>query len=184
MNLSILPKNLPIPVDDGKCKHLLNKQIPDISLPNQDANLLKLNRKDTFRIALYCYPMTGDPKKPLPDNWNNIPGARGCTPQNCSFRDSYDEFLKLNTIPIGVSTQSISEIKEMTLRLNIPNDVISDENYELIKILKLPSFEISKKTYIKRVTMIIEQSIIKHVFYPIFPPDLHVHEVIKWLKNN
>ena len=94
MNLSVLPSNLPVPEDDGSCKHLLNQLIPEISLPNQEGNCLKLNRKDTFRIVLYCYPMTGHPNKPLPDNWENIPGARGCTPETCSIRDHYDDLIK------------------------------------------------------------------------------------------
>jgi len=184
MNLSILPKDLPVPIDDGKCDHLLNTKIPNISLPNQDGNELKLNRNDTFRIILYCYPMTGSPNKKLPENWNSTPGARGCTPQNCSIRDSNDELLSLNAIPIGVTTQTIEDIKEMTVRLKITNDILSDENHKLIKILKLPTFQVEKRTYMKRITMIIENSIIKHVFYPVFPPDLHVKEIIKWLEKN
>ena len=184
MNLSILPKDLPVPIDDGKCDHLLNSRIPNISLPNQDGNELKLNRNDTFRIILYCYPMTGSPKKKLPKNWNEIPGARGCTPQNCSIRNFNDELLSLNAIPIGVTTQTIEEIKEMTFRLKILHDILSDQNHKFIKILNLPTFQVEKKTYIKRITMIIENSIIKHVFYPVFPPDLHVKEIIKWLEKN
>ena len=184
MNLSILPRDLPIPIDDGKCNHLINKTIPDISLPNQDGNLLRLNRSDTFRLIIYCYPMTGHPDKLLPKNWDSIPGARGCTPQTCSFRDSYDDFIKLNSIPIGLSTQSTEDIKEMTIRLLIPYDVVSDEEMAFIKLMKLPTFKINNKIYIKRLTMIIEKSIIKHIFYPIFPPDLHVKEVIKWLEKN
>ena len=103
MNLSILPSDLPIPKDDGACKHLLNLKLPSISLPNHDGNLLKLNRNDTFRIVLYCFPMTGHPDKPLPINWNDIPGARGCTPQTCSFRDHYDELIKLNAYTLLAS---------------------------------------------------------------------------------
>ena len=184
MNLSIFPKDLPIPLDDGKCDHLLNSKIPNISLPNQDGNELKLHRNDTFRIILYCYPMTGSPSKKLPKNWNKIPGARGCTPQNCSIRDFNDDLLSLNAIPIGITTQNIQDIKEMTLRLKIPHDILSDENHKFIKILNLPTFQVEKKTYMKRMTMIIENSIIKHVFYPVFPPDLHVKEIIKWLEKN
>ena len=96
MNLSVLPKDLPVPIDDGKCNHLVNKTIPDIFLPTQNGNMLKLNRSDTFRLIIYCYPMTGRPDKVLPENWNSIPGARGCSPQTCSFRDSYDDLIKLN----------------------------------------------------------------------------------------
>ena len=184
MNLSVLPTDLPVPIDDGKCNHLVNKIIPDISLPNQNGNMLKLNRSDTFRLIIYCYPMTGHPDKVLPENWNSIPGAKGCTPQTFSFRESYDNFIKLNSIPIGLSTQSIEDIREMTMRLSIPYDVVSDEKMTFIKLMKLPTFKINNKTYIKRITMIVEKSIIKHVFYPIFPPDLHVKDVIQWLEKN
>ena len=184
MNLSVLPKNLPVPIDDGKCNHLVNKTIPDIFLPNQNGNMLKLNRTDTFRLIIYCYPMTGRPDKVLPENWNSIPGARGCTPQTCSFRVFYDDFIKLNSIPIGLSTQSIEDIREMTMRLSITYDVVSDEKMTFIKLMKLPTFKINNKTYIKRITMIVEKSIIKHVFYPVFPPDSHVKDVIHWLEKN
>ena len=98
MNFSILPPNLPIPDDDGSCKHLVGKTIPDISLSNQDGNDLKLKREASFRIVLYCYPMTGRPDRPLPNNWDQIPGARGCTPKTCSFRDSYDKFITLQVL--------------------------------------------------------------------------------------
>ena len=128
MNLSVLPPSVPIPEDDGCCKHLLEKTVPDISLPNQDGNDLKLKRNVSFRIVLYCYPMTGNPQKSLPPNWNNIPGARGCTPQTCSFRDHYDDLVKCNAIPIGLSTQSVPELKEMATRLYIPYDVVSDSD--------------------------------------------------------
>ena len=121
--------------------HLTNFTIRSISLPNQDGHLLRFNRFDTFRIVLYCYPMTGNPKKPLPEKWNDIPGAKGCTSQACTFRDNYEKFINLNAIPIGISTQTIDEIYEMTNRLLIPYDVLSDSNLKLVKILKLPTFE-------------------------------------------
>ena len=184
MNFSILPPDLPIPEDDGSCNHLLGKTIPDISLSNQDGNDLKLKREESFRIILYCYPMTGNPLKPLPPNWNNIPGARGCTSQACSFRDHYDDLIKRNAIPIGVSTQSVSELKEMVNRLHIPYDVLSDSELKLTKLIKLPTFKIKNLVFIKRLTLIIKQSVIIKVFYPIFPPDLHIYEVLDWLEKN
>ena len=184
MNLSSLPSNLPVPKDDGACKHLLNTKIPSVSLANQDGNLLKLKRNDTFRIILYCFPMTGHPEKSLPIGWDNIPGARGCTPQTCSFRDHYDDLIKLNAIPIGLSTQSVEDLKEMTKRLQIPYDIVSDANLNFANIMKLPTFNVDDKVFIKRLTLIFENSIIKKVFYPIFPPDLHINDVIKWLENN
>ena len=185
MNLSsILPSDLPVPKDDGACKHLLNTNLPLVSLANQGGNLLKLKRNDTFRIVLYCFPMTGHPEKSLPRDWNNIPGARGCTPQTCSFRDHYDDLMKLNAIPIGLSTQSVEDLKEMTNRLKIPYDIISDANLQFANLIKLPTFKVDEKVFIKRLTLIIQSSIIIKVFYPVFPPDLHVKDVINWLENN
>ena len=160
MNLSsILPSDLPVPKDDGACKHLLNTNLPLVSLANQDGNLLKLKRNDTFRIVLYCFPMTGHPEKSLPKGWNNIPGARGCTPQTCSFRDHYDDLMKLNAIPIGLSTQSVEDLKEMTNRLKIPYDIISDANLQFANLIKLPTFKVDEKVFIKRLTLIIQSSI-------------------------
>lgn len=184
MNFTDLPKNLPKPKNDGGCDHLLNALIPDISLPTQNENLLKLNRLDTFRLVIYCFPMTGNPNRPLPDNWDMIPGARGCTPQTCSFRDHYDELIKQNALPIGLSTQSTEDLKEMTTRLNVPFDVVSDQQLVFTSSLNLPTFSINDKKFIKRLTLIVDQSVIKYFFYPIFPPDLHIFEVLDWLKNN
>ena len=184
MNLSILPPDLPIPIDDGGCNHLLGKEIPDVSLFNQEGNLLKLRRYDSFRIVLYCYPMTGNPNKPLPLNWNETPGARGCTSQTCSIRDHYEDLIKCNALPIGLSTQIVDDIKEMVDRLLIPYDVLSDSELNFQKILNLPTFQIGDSVFIKRLTLIIEKSIIKNFFYPIFPPDLHIYEVLNWLQKN
>jgi len=184
MKLSKLPSNLPLPEDDGACNHLEGAAIPDISLPNQDNKFLKLKRNDSFRIVLYCYPMTGNPNKTLPDNWDNIPGARGCTPQTCSFRDNYDNLIKNNAIPIGLSTQSVFDIKEMVTRLGIPYDVVSDSELKFVNLMNLPTFQIKNFVFAKRLTLIIDKLIIKKVFYPIFPPDLHIYDVCDWLKKN
>ena len=184
MDITKLPDDLPIPEDDGACIHLTNFTIPPISLPNQDGILLRLNRLDTFRIVLYCYPMTGRPDRPLPNNWNSIPGARGCTPQTCNFRDNYDEIVSLNAIPIGISTQPVDDLKEMVTRLGVTYDVVSDINLTFAKKLNLPTFVIDEKVFLKRTTLIIEKSVIKKVFYPIFPLNKHINEVMKWLKIN
>ena len=184
MDITKLPDDLPVPDDDGACNHLTNFTIPPISLPNQDGNLLRLNRLDTFRIVLYCYPMTGRPDRSLPPNWDLIPGARGCTSQTCDFRDNYDEIVSLNAIPIGVSTQLVDDLKEMVTRLGVIYDVVSDINLKFAKKLSIPTFAIKDKVFLKRTTFIIEKSVIKKVFYPIFPPNKHVHEVIEWLKIN
>ena len=184
MNLKDLYKNMPKPEQDGACDHLINAEIPDISLPTQNGNYLKLHRVDTFRLIIYCYPMTGRPDRPLPNNWHNIPGAEGCTIQTCSFRDNYDQLIINNALPIGVSTQSEEDIKEMTDRLQVPFDVLSDEQLLFCSTLKLPTFSIGNNTFMKRLTLIVEQSVIKHVFYPILPPHKNIVEVLNWLKKN
>ena len=170
--------------DDGSCSHLINRKFPDISLPNQDGHYLQLNRSDTFRLVIYFYSLTGHPKKKLPENWNKIPGANGCTLQNCSFRDNYEKIIKMNAIPIGVSTQPIEYIKEMTSRLMINYDVLSDIDLTLVKALKLPTFSINKQVYLKKFTLIVDNNTIKKVFYPINSIDKHISEVLKWLQTN
>ena len=170
--------------DDNTYLQLINKTFPSISLPNQEGNLLRLDRYDTFRIVLYCFPMTGRPDRPLPENWNRIPEAKGSTLQNCIFRDNYDEIIKLNALPVGVSTQSIEDNKEMTTRLKLLCDVLSDETLEFKKILNLPNFSLKDKIYLKHFTLIIDKKIIKKVFYPIYSIDKHIYDVLKWLKEN
>ena len=179
-----LEKDQLIPQNHNVFDHLFNMSLPQISLPNQEGNLLKLYRSDTFRLVIYFYPMTGNPKKKLPDNWENIPGTSGCTLQNCYFRDNYENLIQLNALPIGISTQSIEEIKEMTLRLGIQFDIISDFKQELINEFSLPTFEVEKKIYLKRLTIIVEKNIVKKVFYPINDVHKHIDEIIKWLKQH
>ena len=179
-----LPTNLFEPKNNDIFDNIINSTLPEILLPNQDDNLLKLHRHDTFRIILFCFPMTGHPDHPLPKNWNIIPGANGCTAQHCSFRDNYDNLIKLNALPIGVSTQSIADIKEMTLRLQIPYDVLSDRELILSSKINLENFSIGKRKFYKRATLIIEKTVIKKFFYPIFPANKHIFEVLNWLEKN
>ena len=173
----------PKPKDDGKASHLLNKHLPAICLKNQQGNLLNLKRSDTFRLILYFYPMTGNPDKILPKNWDQIPGASGCTLETCTFRDNYDELIKLNAIPIGISTQTVEDLQEMTNRLLVPYDVLSDSDYFLMNALNIPYFKYENKIYFKRITLIVEKNIVKKVFYPIFPANKHINEVLEWLKK-
>ena len=177
-------KKFPMPQDDGGSKHLHNINIPSISLPNQEGNLLHLDRSDTFRVILYFFPMTGRPDMPLPENWNIIPGASGCTLETSKFRDHYYDFIGLNAVPIGISTQSVEYNKEMTKRLDVPFDVLSDQNLELKNAFSLPTFSVNNKVYLKRLTLIIEKKNVKKVFYPIYPVDKHIDDLIKWLKEN
>ncbi len=176
--------NTSVPDIQDDMNRLKNKNFPNISLPNQDGNLLNLYRLDTFRMVLYFYPMTGRPDRPLPDNWNNIPGAKGCTIQTCSFRDNYDEIINLNAVPIGISSQSVDDNKEMTSRLKVPYDVLSDEKLELSNELNIPTFLVDSKIFLRRITLIVEKKIIKKVFYPINDINKHIEEVLKWLKEN
>ena len=170
--------------NDGESDHLENSRIPSISLPNQDGNFLRLDRSDTFRMILYFFPMTGRPDMPLPEKWNSIPGASGCTLETCKFRDNYDDLIGLNAVPIGISSQTVEYNKEMTTRLGIPFDVLSDAKLELKNALNLPTFSIKNKIYLKRLTLIVEKKIVKKVFYPIYPVDKHIADIIKWLKVN
>jgi len=182
--LNSLPNNLQIPKDDGLCNHLLGLEIPEISLLTSNGDYIKVRRKESFRIILYFYPMTGRPDRSLPNNWNNIPGARGCTLENCSFRDNYDELIKLNALPIGITSQSIEDIKEMVNRLKINFDILSDYNLSFSKALKLPKFSMGDKVFIKRLTLIVDNYKIIKVFYPVFPPDKHINDVLNWLREN
>ena len=183
INNNSIPDNFPKPENDGLCDHLEGMSIPDISLLTQNGDSLKLRRKEMFRLILYFYPMTGRPDKPLPKDWNKIPGARGCTLENCSFRNYYEELIKLNALPIGITNQNPEDIKEMTNRLNINYDILSDCNLNLTNSLKLPTFSIGKRVFIKRLTLIVNNISIEKVFYPVFPVDKHINEVIKWLEN-
>ena len=184
MDLSILPKNLAVPKNDGACDHLTDKTIPDIALPNQDGNLLKLNRTDTFRLVIYCYPRTGKPGVALPEGWDKIPGARGCTPQSCSFRDRYNELKQLGAELFGLSTQSTEYQQEMAERLHLPFEVLSDDEFKFSKAMKLPLFEVERMQLIKRITMIAIDGVIVTVHYPVFPSDRDAVWVVDWLHNN
>ena len=179
-----LMKNQQIPVIEKLHKNLNNQVLPHISLPNQDGYLLQLNRSDTFRLVIYFFSMTGHPNKKLPKNWNQIDGAKGCTLENCIFRDNYENLIKLNALPIGISTQSTSEIKEMTQRLGIHHDILSDFNLSCMQKLSLPNFSVDNRVFIKRLTIIIEKNIVKKIFYPIVYINKHVDDVLKWLKEN
>lgn len=177
-------KDQPIPENDRSIDHLQGKILPKIALLNQNGNLLKLNRSDTFRLVIYFYSLTGHPKKKLPENWNQIPGAKGCTLENSIFRDNYDKFIELNSLPIGISTQNVDDIKEMTVRLGIQYDVLSDFNLECVNQLSLPTFSINNDIFIKRLTIVVEKNIIVKVFFPIFSINKHVNDVLLWLKEN
>ena len=182
-SLSELPDGLPIPLDDGACQHLLGLKIPSSSLKSTDGLIVDLSIIKGW-LVVYCYPLTGQPYKALPEGWNEIPGARGCTPQTCNFRDNYHQLVNLNSQVYGLSSQNSAYQQEVAIRLNLPYALLSDENLNFANALNLPIFEIDSMHLIKRLTLIIFNGIIKHFFYPVFPPDKNADEVIKWLKQN
>lgn len=181
--LTNLPTNLPVPIDDGKCNHLQDIYLPNITLNSTNDNKINLAKLKGLYV-LYIYPMTGRPNVDLPEGWNEIPGARGCTPQSCSFRDNNQVLTNLKAKVYGISTQSTTYQKEMVERLHLPFEVLSDENLKLAKKLDLPTLIVNDMTLIKRITLICKDSKIVKVFYPVFPPDKNVDEVINWIENN
>jgi peroxiredoxin len=181
-NLSELPANLPVPKDDGGARHLRGMAIPDLELPSTANRRVNLAKISAPRIVVYCYPMTGQPGKALPAGWDDIPGARGCTPETCGFRDHHKDLAKLHAEVFGVSTQSTAYQQEMVKRLEVPFEVLSDEHLAFTRALKLPTFTIDGMTLIKRLTLIVRDHRIEQVFYPVFPPDKHADDVIAWLQ--
>jgi peroxiredoxin len=179
-----LPDNLPVPQDDGAAKHLKNSALPDVSLRSVTGERVNLSRLGSGRVVVYCYPMTGVPGKALPEGWDLIPGARGCTPQTCGFRDNFDEFSKLGTKVFGLSTQTTEYQREMATRLGVPFEVLSDAEFKLCDALGLPAFEVDGNRLLRRLTMVLKDGKIEEVFYPVFPPNESANEVLAWLRKH
>jgi peroxiredoxin len=177
-----LPADLPLPVDDGAAAHLLGLEMPTISLPSTSGRMVDLSDLKAARTVIYAYPMTGVPGKPLPAGCDMIPGARGCTPQSCGFRDHHKELAELGTEVFGLSTQTTDYQREMSERLHLPFEVLSDAEFKLADALGLPCFEAGGTRLLKRLTLIVRGHRIEHVFYPVFPPNESAGEVIAWLR--
>ena len=182
-NLYELPKDLPVPVDDGACAHLLGMRISSVPLMSTAGRLVDLAAL-SGRTVLYCYPRTGRPDRDPPQGWNEIPGARGCTPQSCAFRDHHRELQGLGARVFGLSTQSAEYQKEAAERLHLPFELLSDSELAFAGALRLPTFEIAGLVLIKRLTLILSDGKIEKVFYPVFPPDKNAQEVAAWLSGN
>jgi peroxiredoxin len=178
-----LPADLPVPVDDGAASHLLGMTLPDLNLISTAGNEVNLLTLKGYWV-IYIYPMTGQPNVALPEGWNEIPGARGCTPQSCSFRDHYAELKALNTQVFGLSSQTTDYQRELKDRLHLPFNLLSDAHLILKTALKLPTFLIDGMELFKRLTLITYNGEIKKVFYPVFPPNKNADDVLEWLKNN
>ena len=176
---------IPAPEDDGAANHLIGMTIPPISLRATNDTAVTLSEL-TGRTVVFGYPRTGEPGKiGLVDDWDMIPGARGCTPQTCSFRDLFAELRAAGAKHVfGLSTQSNDYQTEMAARLHLPFPVLSDEQLELTDALSLPTMEVADLTLIKRLAMIIDDGRITQVFYPVFPPDRNAGDVLEWLKAN
>lgn len=176
---------IPAPVDDGGAAHLVGMTIPPISLLATDDRSVALSALKG-RTAVFAYPRTGEPGKiALVDDWDMIPGARGCTPQTCAFRDLFAELKAAGAAHVfGLSTQSNEYQAEMASRLHLPFAVLSDEKLELTRALNLPTMEVAGLTLIRRLALIIDDGRIRHVFYPVFPPDRNAGDVLDWLKDN
>jgi peroxiredoxin len=183
-NLNQLPPNLPRPKDDGGARHLQGMPLPDIGLPSTSNRIVNVSKVDAPRIVIYCYPMTGRPDRQLPAGWDDIPGARGCTPETCGFRDHHKDLARLHAEVFGLSTQDTPYQQEMVERLQVPFEVLSDEHLQFAKALRLPTFTVEGMTLLKRLTIVARSHRIEHVFYPVFPPDTHAQAVIDWLKRH
>jgi len=182
-NIYQLPSDLPVPADDGACNHLVDLHIPSIQLSSTSGRQVDLGRLPG-RTVVYCYPRTGRPDQELPKGWNAIPGARGCTPQSCAYRDYHQEFRALGVEVFGLSTQDTDYQKEAAHRLRLPFGLLSDSSLALVHALDLPTFEVEGMTLVKRLTLVIYNGRITKVFYPVFPPDQNATEVIRWLSAN
>ncbi len=180
MSLHTLPPDLPVPVDDGACDHLTGKAIPALMLESSQGPI-DLGELAARRAVLYVYPRTGVPGRAVPDEWNAIAGARGCTPQSCAFRDHAAELAALGVRVAGLSAQTLEEQVEFAGREHMPFPVIADPKRNLGAALGLPTFEFGDATLYKRVTLVLEQGLIVKVFYPIFPPDGNAEDVVAWL---
>jgi peroxiredoxin len=182
MSVYQLPHDLPVPTDDGACDHLEGAQVPALELESS-VGPLDLAEFAAERAVLYVYPRTGHPDRPVPEGWDAVPGARGCTPQSCGFRDHAEELWELGARVAGLSAQTLEEQVELSERLGILYPVIADPGLRLRDALGLPTFEFEGTTLYKRVTLVFAAGRVAKVFYPVFPPDRNAEEVVAWLAS-
>ncbi|CAD0081750.1 unnamed protein product [Aureobasidium vineae] len=181
MSHTTFPSDIPIPTDDGACDHLPGMTIPPLSLPATNDTSIKISSLQSL-VIIFCYPRTGAPGETIPDAWNSIPGARGCTPQACSFRDTQREFMTAGVNKIfGLSTQSTAYQQEVKTRLNLPFELLSDEKLDFVEALSLPTIDWEGKKLTKRITLAMVEGKIVKVWYPVFPPDQSAQQVLDWL---
>jgi peroxiredoxin len=179
-----LPTDLPLPQDDGACAHLPGMLIPPVWIDSTAGSPVNL-AETRGRTVVYCYPRTGRPDQPVPESWDAIPGARGCTPQASSFRDHYSELINAGVSHVfGLSTQDTDYQREVVERLKLPFQLLSDRELRFADALKLPTFRFDSMILIKRLTLVIDNGRITKVFYPVFPPDKSAEQTLQWLTEN
>jgi peroxiredoxin len=179
----VLPPDLPVPIDDGAADHLQGADLPSLSLPSTSGGEVDLVEAAEGTLVLYCYPRTGRPGEPLPPGWDEIPGARGCTPQSCAFRDHFAELQALGGAVLGLSAQPLEDQVEFADRVHLPYPVLSDPALRLADALRLPTFEVAGMRLYRRLTLVASERRIVKVFYPVFPPDRNASEVLSWLAD-
>jgi peroxiredoxin len=180
-----LPNDLPAPEDDGAADHLAGMAMPPITLPRTAGSRVALDDLGPGRTVLYIYPLSGRPGVDLPAGWDAIPGARGCTPEACGFRDHHAELRAAGAAAVfGLSSQSTDYQAELAERLDLPFEILSDPDLEVADALRLPTFTADDRRLYKRLTLVVTDGRIEHAFYPIFPPDQHAAEVLQWLRDH
>ena len=180
---SRLPADLPVPVDDGAADHLPGSTVPDVALPSTHGGELSLADAARGLVVVYIYPRTGTPGVPAPEGWDDIPGARGCTPQSCAFRDARQELARHGASLIGISTQTPDEQAEFARREHIRYPLLSDHELVLAERMRLPTFQAGGLRLYKRLTFVAEHCRMVKLFYPVFPPDRNADEVLAWLQE-
>jgi peroxiredoxin len=183
-DLTEIPPGLPLPIDDGAANHLRDCEIPRVRLRSTSGQAVDVVDLTADRCVLFVYPRIGRPGVELPANWDATPGARGCTPQNCAFRDRYQSFEEAGYQVVGVSSQSSEDQAEAVSRLHLPFQLLSDPELILAKEIALPTFEIAGMVLYKRLTMVLEGGEVRKVFYPVFPPQHNAEEVLEWLSSS
>ena len=174
---------IPAPPDDGAARHLLGMRMAAVALPATDGTMIDLSALPG-RVVVYAYPRTGTPGVDNPDGWDLIPGARGCSPQSCAFRDHFADLKGLGVSRLfGLSTQDSAYQREAVARLGLPFPLLSDEHLALARAMHLPTFETSGMTLLKRLTLVIDDGVVAHLFYPVFPPDRNAEAVAAWLAS-
>jgi peroxiredoxin len=179
-----LPADLPVPVDDGAASHLPGHRMPGLALRATTGQDVRVDQLGAGRTILYIFPRMGQPGQPLPTGWDGIPGARGCTPEACGFRDHHSEIAAAAASVFGLSSQSTDYHAEAVGRLHLPFALLSDTDLELAQALSLPTFDVDELHLYQRLTLIVRDGAVEHVFYPVFPPDQHAQQVLTWLREH